>query len=252
MRDYIVYQDRLPPEMEVPRPLPGVQPMEMADWLRVDDAFSAQMAARTDALATKREAVTGVLPEAAEALDELYGFVLDWLRTQGEALGFNVCEDSVTRPDGVIVPLDPTDVLGTLGQVVQEDFCLLQKAEGAAEHRLTAAVLCFPASWRLHEKLGRALIGIHEPVPPYDDLLAKRVQRLMDGVQVGRPLWRCNRLDYPNPELFQPEPYQNEAHYGEGLKHPQLRSERQVLLRLPKTRAVVFSIHTYVVRNVPA
>jgi hypothetical protein len=50
------------------------------------------------------------------------------------------------------------------------------------EHVLTAAVLCFPASWHLADKIGRPLTTIHVPVKVYDETLARRVQRLFDGV----------------------------------------------------------------------
>ena len=108
----------------------------------------------------------------------------------------------VRRPDGVTVAIDRADPLGTLGHLVQEDLCLMEKRNEA--HVLTAAVLCFPASWRLAEKIGRPLEAIHAPVPEYDPKLARRVQRLFDGVQPGRPLWRVNALRYADPALHQP------------------------------------------------
>jgi len=100
----------------------------------------------------------------------------------------------VTRPDGARIPIDRADPLGTLGHLVQEDLCLMERR--GAEHVLTGAVLCFPASWRLSEKVGRPMIGIHEPVREYDATLARRVQRLLDGVRTGRPLLRFNVLTY--------------------------------------------------------
>lgn len=111
----------------------------------------------------------------------------------------------------------------------------------------TGAVLCFPASWLLSEKSGRPLSAIHETVDEYDTGLARRVQRMFDGVQVGRPLWRMNQLWYADPELHQPRSditpraIENKP---EGASY--YRSERQCILRLPQTQAVVFTIHTFV------
>jgi hypothetical protein len=135
--------------------------------------------------------------------------------------------------------------MATLGHLVQEDLCLMEKR--GEEHHLTAAVLCFPASWRLSEKIGRPLTDIHVPVPEYDEGIAKRVQRLFDGVQVGRPLWRFNALRYAEPDLFQPRA-RREPDGAQARGLPYLRSERQCVLRLPDTAACVFSIHTFVVR----
>ena len=152
------------------------------------------------------------------------------------------CPEALTGPATWL-----RDPLGTLGQLLQEDFCLLQKPEGANEHLLTGAVLCFPAGWRLSEKFMRPLLAIHDPVPEYDAKLGARVQRLFDGVQVDRPLWRFNVLWYDDPELYQPRSAIAPRELGDPAQAPYLRSERQCILRLPETRAVVFSIHTYVV-----
>ena len=62
---------------------------------------------------------------------------------------------AMRRPDGVAVPLDrasPEATLATLGRLVTEDLCVMAKRPGEAEHRLIAAVLCFPSLWTLHEK----------------------------------------------------------------------------------------------------
>jgi hypothetical protein len=154
----------------------------------------------------------------------------------------------LTRSDGVEVVVNRNDPLGTLCRLVQEDFCILQKPEGQAsdQHILTGAILCFPASWRLDEKFMAPLIGIHDPVAEYDARLATRVQRLFDGVKPGRPLWRFNVLWYDDPTLFQPRSAHERRTARDAGKAAYLRSEKQSILRLPETGAVVFSIHTYV------
>ena len=90
--------------------------------------------------------------------------------------------------------------------------------------------------------------AIHIPVPQYDEGIARRVQRLFDGVQVGRPLWRANSLWHGFPDLHQPKS-ESLPRRSYGPDAPYFRSERQVIMRLPETRAVVFSIHTFVTRN---
>jgi len=106
-------------------------------------------------------------------------------------------------------------------------------------------VLCFPASWTLSEKFMQPLIGIHDTVDDYDEGIARRVQRLFDGVQVGRPLWRFNALWYADASLHQPHSVDDRRKQVDDATAPYFRSERQCIIRLPKTRAVVFSIHTY-------
>lgn len=235
--------NRTLPHDPFPRPrLPGVAPLDPAQWLAVTDSHAAQMTERERLIAQAREAVIWQAPGTGELLDELLDAVIAALPE-----GYAVEDGTATRPDGVRVTLDRDDPLGTLGRLVQEDLCLLTKPEGAAEHVLKAAVLCFPAGWRLAEKADRPLTAIHVPVPSYDADLASRVQRLFDGVRPGRPLWRSNMLWYDDPALFQPrmegEPRPTDKDSRAGAY---LRTERQAILRLPRSGGVVFSIHTCV------
>ncbi len=221
--------------------LPGVLPLEQDDWVQVDDAYAGQMAERDRLIAVSPDAVHALLPEARAAADELYAIVLDKI---AKLPGFHRDRDLVTRPDGVKVVLDPDQPLLTLGRLVQQDLCLMEG--GTDGHRLTGAILCFPASWTLAQKIGRPLMGIHDGVVPYTEDIGRRVQRMFEAIRVDRPLWRMNFLTYDDPVLHQPRLE------GQRRKQPVghffVRSERQCFVRLPVTRAVVFSIHTYVVR----
>ncbi|MEO0692470.1 MAG: heme-dependent oxidative N-demethylase subunit alpha family protein, partial [Pseudomonadota bacterium] len=76
--------------------------------------------------------------------------------------------------------------------------------------------------------------------------LAKRVQHLFDAIAVDRPLWRANALFYNDPALHQPRS-EGATPRAAGAEAAYLRSEKQVLKRLPRTGAVVFSIHTWLV-----
>ncbi|MEZ5751126.1 MAG: DUF3445 domain-containing protein [Paracoccaceae bacterium] len=220
--------------------LPGIQPLDPEDWLRVDDAYAGQMAERERLISTHPDLVHALLPHARPAAEELLEVVLDRL----SALGFTAEGQAWRCPDGRLVNVDHAHPLLTLGRLLQNDFCLLH--EGPEGHILTGAILCFPASWTLAQKLGRNLLGIHVPVAGYDTL-APRVQRLFDAIRPERPLWRANVLDYVDPALFQPRREDESRPRREDGAF--IRSERQCLLRLPRSNAVVFSIHTYLVRR---
>ncbi len=208
----------------------------MDTWLHKDEVFAEQMQRRETLLRERQGEVLALDPRAKPAAQELLDLVV--------AQVYPDAKDQVIRPDGVSVALDRKNPLDTLGRLVQEDFCLLQKQ--GDQHVLTGAVLCFPASWRLSEKFLRPLVDIHVPVESYDTNVAKRVQRLFDGIQPHRPLWRFNALWYEDAELFQPRSVSQPREIRDRGRAQYLRSERQTLLRLPETRAVVFSIHTYV------
>ena len=221
--------------------LPGTQPLDPATWLVVDEAFAAQMALREHLMTQCPEAVHALLPEARPAADECLDAVLAFLT--GVA-GFGVEAETVQRPDAQRISIERGAPLMTLGRIIQEDICLL--LPGTGEHVLGGAILCFPASWTLSQKIGRPLMRIHAPVPQYDDNIGRRVQRLFDAIRVTHPMWRANAHLEDSPELFVAR-CENTPHPEKSAAPPFLRSERQTLMRLPKTGAVVFGIHTWMV-----
>lgn len=241
-----VLQKRLPYDPFDQRPLPGIMPLEIGDWLRVDEAFAGQMTRRADLISTSRKDVLFLDECAKPAARELLSLVVE---EQLAKPGFVKGEGGITRPDGGFVALDYEDPLASVGQLAQEDFCILQKSDASGEHILTGAVLCFPASWSLKEKAMRPLTGIHAPVESYDQNIARRVQRLFDGVQVARPLWRFNALWYADAELHQPRREEDRRADETQSEARFLRSELQTIRRLPKTQAVIFGIHTFVLEK---
>jgi hypothetical protein len=229
-----ILQESLPAAQSGDPRLPGTMPCDKDDWLRLDDAYIAQMSYRAALLHERQEAVLFENLTAGREVLEQALMVLP-------NLGFQVTRDSVRRPDQQEIAVDWDAPLKTLGHLVQEDICILEKQ--GAEHVMTGAVLCFPANWRLAEKIGRPLTVIHDPVDEYDDNIARRVQRLFDGVQVGKPLWRFNKLNYADADLHQP------FKKIDTNDMPFVRSERQCILRMPRTDAVIFTIHTYVIQS---
>lgn len=234
----------IPADLRPDADLPGIQPLHDGQWLRRDEAYSAQMAYRRKLIERRRDKVIWSSKDAHDAINEVFREASSLF----SGLGIASTSRHLFCPDGAEIDIEADCPLASLGCAVQEDICILQKQDD--EHVLTAAVLCFPAGWKLSEKAGHPLVRIHRPVPAYDDGLARRVQRLFDGIQEGRPLWRNNYLHYDDPELYQPlseadpernKPAPEQARY--------IRAERQCFVRLPQTRAVVFSIHTYVARG---
>ncbi len=242
VRMSVILQQSIPFDASFEKPLPGISPLDPDQWLMIDDAYAAQMALRQELITTKRDQVIAIDPAAMPAAQELLGQVVDYFTRTG---AMQHVDGVVQTPDGRQVPVADDDPMGCMGQIAQNDFVIMEQR--GEEHVLTAAVLCFPASWLLAEKFMRGLVGIHDPVDPYDDQIAKRVQRLFDGIQVDRPLWRFNALRYADPTLFQPRSMYARRPGEERHVARYLRSERQTLIRLPKTRAVVFGIHTFVV-----
>jgi hypothetical protein len=242
-----ILQDRLnnaPWMMPRAMRLPGTEPADPARWLQRDSAFAAQMALRDELIATKPADVHQIATGCEPAARELLALILTHL---DGVPGYEREGAMMRRLGGIAIPLDGGPLIAA-GRLVQEDLLILQKPEGAAEHVLTGAILCFPSNWTLAEKFGLPLGRIHLPVERYDANIARRVQRLMDHLRAGVPLMRYNLGLHNTAGLYLPL-REGDAREAPPAKPRYIRVERQTLLRLPATRAIVFSIHTAIVRR---
>ncbi len=210
---------------------PGLSPLDMTEWTVRHPDLQAQMARRAEILRDHAEIAIGSGHEAEEPVLEL----LSMLKAH---LGL----------DPKITHLEEYCAWTAIAHLIPEDFCLLLPDPVSGEYKLVGAILCFPSRWLLSEKLGRPMTVIHDPVPDYDDALARRVKRVFDVIDEARPMVRCNWLVHSDPELFLPLGRETKLNLprarAEGNLY--LRTERQTLVRLPESRAVAFGIKTSV------
>lgn len=146
------------------------------------------------------------------------------------------------------VTLRPLDVdrpaLEAAALLVAEDLVVLGRTNGV--WKMVAGVVCFPSHWSPASKLGLPVATIHQPVPRYAQELSQRVDRFLNGLAPGRPVWRRNWTVHASGELFAPHlvpvggPVAPADHW--------LRSERQTLTLLPRSGAILFGIRTQQVR----
>ncbi len=134
-----------------------------------------------------------------------------------------------------------------IGLAVQEDLLVLEAHQHT--YRLVAGALFFPALWRLQDKLGKGLAAIHGPVPNYSEQLETGMDRLFARLKSDQPLERFNWTLHDTPDLYRPgvhggadDQWASSPALAEQLW---LRGERQVLLRLPASGAILFTIKTW-------
>jgi len=217
----------------------GLKPLELADWIVVDEHYERDLAEKERLLAEHHDDVVAVLPgtedAALEVLDAVEGHVG---RRDPEYVG----------PATGGVPPVPSDEhpIERASRLVQEDLCLHTVVDGRLV--LSAASVCFPTRWRLADKIGRPLEDIHAPVPGYGDIAAN-VDRVLGQLRVDRPVWRTNWSVMDDPALHQPTGHgRDDARWitaenaGERLW---LRFERQTLRRFPRHDSVVFTIRVF-------
>lgn len=207
----------------------GLRTLDLADWLSVDASYSADLAEKRWLLRERHGDVVAHLPLGDLAAHETLDLVREWMDARHPGL--------VDEPP---VGLHPVDAAG---RMVQEDLCVM--THDGEDWRLSAASVCFPSRWSLHQKLGSTLEAIHDPVPGYHDSIGAVVDSTFDRLAVSRPLWRLNWTILDDPMLFQPGRKSGARRAAHSLADLTLRVERQTLRRLPRTGAVLFTIRTY-------
>ncbi len=223
-----------------------------AEWFELDARYLHDMAERRRLLAERHDDVFGVLPHAEHASREVLQLIVaylsaqypEWFVLDADTLFNRLTNETWDLADSSCHPLE------LAGRLVQEDLCIIH-SDGEAS-QFTAAVLCFPSRWRLHEKLGRPLTAVHGSVPFYAQRLAAPVDRFMAKVKPGHIASRLNWSVLDDAAMYQPGGKWREAintavtpeNAGDMLY---LRVERQTLTRLPQSGAVLFGIrvHSY-------
>jgi dimethylamine monooxygenase subunit A len=215
----------------------GLRSLSPGTWLEPDGFRAADLALKQRLLAEHHDEVVALAPDpdgvARAAGAELADLVA------GEVGGPGASVPSSVHP------------VEAAARLTQEDWCV-HLPDGEGRWRLVAACVCFPTRWVLGDKIGRTVREIHAPVAFYDEQLADPVDaffdRLAPGVDHG--VWRLNWNLTDDAALFQPV-----AHAPAGRRVDitaanagdlvWLRVERQTLVKLPGSGAVVFGIRVH-------
>ena len=236
----------------------GLRTLEPAHWIEVDEHRRFELLQKARLLRERHQDVVANLPDgdagSRECWDLLSGFVVR---------RFPELYTDVERDvDGRVVALTDTDTgeridvrelhpIDACGRIVQEDVAIMRKRDGAWV--LVAASLCFTSRWKLADKIGKDLSGIHGPVPGYASQIGKPVEVMFDKIDVDRPVWRLNWTLLDDAELHQPEASKHWQHVADELARGtdlgallHFRVERQTLTKLPLSGDIVFTIRTYV------
>ena len=214
----------------------GTRALGQRPWLVIDEQRRAELDLKSLLLTDRHDEVFQALPGTEGAGQEVLDLILD---TGLSEIKTTAADVPLRAHDGT--PLHPLEVACRL---VQEDLCLLSRHDDGWV--LTAGAVCFPARWRLIEKLGRPLLDVHAPVEGYAGDLARRVESLFDHLD-DKIVWRRNWFVHPEPHLFQPEAPSGGDRLVDAdrcLSGLYLRSERQTFRRLPASGDVLFTIRT--------
>lgn len=225
----------------------GLRVRDEENWLPFEDIFDNPMA-RPHQLATKlallkncHNEVFAALPSADATSEEVLKMVEAHLQAY---------HPRCSKPQAQ--SLHPLEAAARL---VPEDLLIIEPRRGhnnKPSHQpdwcLVAGALCFPAHWKLQEKMNKSLAVIHEPVPDYGEILASPVNRFFNNMSIGPISARMNWSLQFGDTLFTPVRSHTE-NQAKSLASNQIyvRVENQTLRKLPKTGHVLFTIRTHLV-----
>ncbi|VVT46560.1 uncharacterized protein SAPINGB_P001274 [Magnusiomyces paraingens] len=152
---------------------------------------------------------------------------------------------------------------------VQEDFIVVQHDPQCDRYVMRGGSFAFPTGFDPAQKIGQPLAAIHTPIPYYMKKLATPMDKFFARAKPGAWVQRTNWGVQPHAQLCVPTAHPLPPH-PDGLQDvpPEdrwdvefdtpldpstldfhdgvfLRCERQGLLRLPKSGAMLFTIRTY-------
>ncbi len=188
------------------------------------------------------------LPESSSACEEAASMLAS--QASPDAV---IDQDSTSRSHDADCP---GLALLNVARTIQEDVVVLrgdeQQGDEERGHPILAGVVCFPSGWSIADKVGLSILSTHAPVPEYQSVLSTSTERLLAKLKVNRPVWRTNWGVRCSPRLDQsPKHAIALAQELASLRSDNVgdrcyfRVERQTLSRLPTSRAILFTIHTY-------
>ncbi|KAF4633586.1 hypothetical protein G7Y89_g4518 [Cudoniella acicularis] len=230
----------------------GIRKMPEEEWLILDNLYKQEQELRRYLIRTNRNGVMQCLPGAERACEEALEYIVDFLVRRYPA-HFQLLKDRpgyihnniTNRKFKVTAPYDQHP-LEVIAQLVMEDINLLlpgtEKEEDSQQYYLFSMA---PAGWYIEERIGWPLWRIHGPVPMWEEKLRKAMDRFFLGLKVDSPVQRNNYFMQMNETMFQQDPFPDSMPHTIRPEDIRIRHERQTLRRLPRSRAVLFMVRTY-------
>lgn len=258
----------------------GIGTFTADDWLLIEDTYLDRIEEKTKIITNShpkypsdRDLAASTVftsPIGEPAIREFYDVVVQYMcdkypmyfqKSTDKALIHNAItnEDIPSSSDGV----DVQRLLFNLVRTIEEDFIImmpdpsLDDPEFENEYYFKGGVFAFAAGFDPIDKFNKPLTSIHDPIPGYKSKLRLSMNRYFNKLATGTFVGRANfsvqthdkfYVDDENKGYHLTDEELKKAIPFESLdfnKQVFYRSERQMLTRLPKSGAIVFTIRTY-------
>ncbi|KAM7183261.1 Protein of unknown function (DUF3445) domain containing protein [Naviculisporaceae sp. PSN 640] len=235
----------------------GMKVIPTSELIQMDCTYLQNLTERKEIMARYPEAVLGAIEDTHGCVEEMYR----WLTSiylprrfptmfqieQGEGNTFAHIKNLV---DGEMYPLDPPkdqiEALRMMGALVDEDFLFMLPSADGDGYSLAAYVNCYANGDHTKKRLHMNIRDIHAAVPGYNENLAKRVDVWFEKLEVGKIVVRENlHVCARGPQSLYSSSAPGDSNEDIEAGKLFVRSERQTLRRLPVSKAIVFSLKTY-------
>lgn len=241
----------------------GAKSLDLDNWIELDNQWTRYHNEKLARLAQERAShLSKTSPEAFDAASETMELLSDYLVHRYPSL-FTYYSDSYgkqcieIKQTGERYPIQSEDPLKYAALLVQDDLALMLKGSDG-QYYLKAGVILIPGLWRLQDKFNMSLAHIHLSgnVPQYQERLHHAMDHYFDKMSVHSSIYRFAYFIQSDGALAWSSLMGPEDTYGSECDHAEkpklsieqihLRTERQTLRRLPRTGAILFTLHPYV------
>lgn len=218
----------------------GLRPLDLDDWLRVDDGALVEWEHKGHVLAQHPQTAMAWLPEVEPEATEVLEAVVDHLERRAP--------EHLERCGPVDATRHP---LESAGRLTTEDLVMMVERDDRLV--VGGGVVAAPNRWDLRSKVGRTLAEVHAPVAQLNAQLEQPIDGFFERLRPERSWWRLgwgllatDELYLPLDGTAPPQPVFPEAGDPDVAERLFLRVERETLRRFPRTGAVLFTIGTTV------
>ncbi|TWU72833.1 hypothetical protein ED733_002004 [Metarhizium rileyi] len=228
----------------------AIQRMEPDYWLELESTYEQQIILRKNIVEKHGTDVMQALPGSHLACKELMEMVVQFLCARYPQHFKLVKGTLVNTIRGTRHVVSETQPLQMLLDNVPEDFAVMLRDPRTGRYVLRAGVICASTGWNLAGKMGKGLVGIHEPVPDYRSRMQLSMDRFFTRLPAGKPVQRGAWGFEVGKHLYTPPGDENlEAlRTQDSSLRPDdiyLRVDWQTLRRLPLSGAVVFNFKAF-------
>ncbi|KAF5548364.1 hypothetical protein FPHYL_9979 [Fusarium phyllophilum] len=254
----------------------GIRKMDWNNWIEMDSNFLWYHDLKVSELEKDIDAHVQYLDNAVtrdacfEVLEELTAY-LTVRYPKIFQLSNGTLRNTLTNEEFNYPANTPKEAMATAAKLVQDDLIIMVEEDGKlpqsfsdpadildGQYHLDAGAVCLPGFWRLSEKFRMSLDTLHieAKVPHYQSKLKKSMNRFFKTMQPDKAVIRNNffiQLDdglhwshrMGDQDSHEAASWETANDKGLTINDLHFRSERQSLRRLPRSKALLFTVRTY-------